>query len=51
MPIHQKPNTSKPAKGHRTWPYLLAGLRTLRPNQVWCADITCDGEMVPRAIS
>jgi putative transposase len=40
MPIYQKPNTSKPAKGHRTYPYLLAGLRIERPNQVWCADIT-----------
>ncbi|MBO9423047.1 IS3 family transposase [Labrenzia sp. R4_2] len=40
MPIYQKPNTSKPAKGHKTYPYLLGGLRVERPNQVWCADIT-----------
>ena len=40
MPICQKPNTSKPAKGHKTYPYLLGGLRVERPNQVWCADIT-----------
>jgi putative transposase len=40
MPIYQKPNTSKPAKGHKTYPYLLAGLRIDRPNQVWCSDIT-----------
>jgi putative transposase len=40
MPIYQKPNTSKPAKGHKTYPYLLRGLRVERPNQVWCADIT-----------
>ena len=40
MPIYQKPNTSKPAKGHKRYPYLLRGLRVERPNQVWCADIT-----------
>ena len=40
MPIYQKPNTSKAAKGHKTYPYLLRGLRIERPNQVWCADIT-----------
>ena len=40
MPIYQKPDTSRPAKGHKTYPYLLGGLRVDRPNQVWCADIT-----------
>ncbi len=40
MPIYQKPITSNPAKGHKTYPYLLRGLRVERPNQVWCADIT-----------
>ncbi|WP_245501494.1 IS3 family transposase [Mesorhizobium sp. M2A.F.Ca.ET.067.02.1.1] len=40
MPIFQKPDTSRPAKGHKTYPYLLGGLRVERPNQVWCADIT-----------
>ena len=40
MPIYQKPNTSKPAKGHKTYPYLLGGLRIDRLNQVWCSDIT-----------
>nr|WP_261399229.1 IS3 family transposase [Leisingera daeponensis] len=40
MPIYQKPNTSKAAKGHKTFPYLLRGLRVGRPNQVWAADIT-----------
>jgi putative transposase len=37
MPIYQKPNTSKAAKGHKIYPYLLRGLRVDRPNQVWCA--------------
>ena len=40
MPIYQKPDTSKPAKGHKTYPYLLGGLRVDRPNQAWSADIT-----------
>ena len=40
VPIYQKPNTSKAAKGHKTYPYLLKGLRVSRPNQVWAADIT-----------
>ncbi|WP_443137072.1 IS3 family transposase, partial [Marinovum sp. PR37] len=40
MPIYQKPNTSRPAKGHKTYPYLLRGLHVDRPNQVWCSDIT-----------
>src|SRR5690606_40823546 len=33
MPIFQKPDTSRPAKGHKTYPYLLGGLRVERPNQ------------------
>jgi len=40
MPIYQKPNTSRPAKAHKTHSDLLGGLRSDRPNQVWCADIT-----------
>jgi len=40
MPIYQKPNTSKAAKGHKKYPYLLRGLAVTRPNQVWAADIT-----------
>ena len=40
MPIYQKPNTSKPAKGHKVYPYLLKGLNITRPNQVWASDIT-----------
>jgi putative transposase len=35
-----KPRTSKPAPGHRVFPYLLRGVSIERPNQVWAADIT-----------
>ena len=38
--IYRKPNTSKPAPGHRTYPYLLKGVAVDRVNQVWAADIT-----------
>ena len=38
--IYRKPNTSKPAPGHRIYPYLLRGLKVERPNQVWAMDIT-----------
>lgn len=38
--IYPKPNTSKPAPGHRIFPYLLRGLAITRPNQVWSSDIT-----------
>ncbi len=40
IPIYQKPNTSRPTKGHKTYPYMLGGLRIERPKQLWCADIT-----------
>jgi len=35
-----KPRTTKPAPGHKIFPYLLRGLAIEQPNQVWCADIT-----------
>ena len=38
--IYRKPNTSKPAPGHRIYPYLLRDLGVTRPNQVWAMDIT-----------
>jgi putative transposase len=38
--IYQRPRTSRPAPGHRTYPYLLRGLAIERVNQVWAADIT-----------
>ena len=40
MPIYQKPNTSKPDKACKSYPYLLGGLKITQANHVWCADIT-----------
>jgi putative transposase len=38
--IGPKPRTSKPAPGHKIYPYLLGDMVIDRPNQVWAADIT-----------
>jgi len=38
--IYRRPNTSKPAPGHKIYPYLLRGLAIDRPDQVWAMDIT-----------
>jgi putative transposase len=38
--IYRRPNTSKPAPGHRIYPYLLCGLTIDHPNHVWATDIT-----------
>jgi putative transposase len=38
--IYRRPNTSRPAPGHKIYPYLLRGLAIERPNQVWAMDIT-----------
>src|SRR4051794_39608784 len=38
--LYRRPNTSKPAPGHKIYPYLLRDLPVTRPNQVWAMDIT-----------
>jgi putative transposase len=38
--IYRRPNTSKPAPGHKIYPYLLRSVAVERPNQVWAMDIT-----------
>ena len=38
--IYRRPRTSKPAPGHKVYPYLLGGMNITRPDQVWAADIT-----------
>lgn len=40
MPISKKPDTSKPAKGFKTYPHLMRGLRVGGPNQVRGVAIT-----------
>jgi putative transposase len=38
--IYRRPNTSKPAAGHKIYPYLLRGMKIARPNHVWAMDIS-----------
>lgn len=38
--IYPKMNLSKRNKAHKIYPYLLADMDIVRPNQVWSADIT-----------
>ena len=38
--LYRKPNTSKPAPGHKIYPYLLRDVAIVRPNQVWSTDIS-----------
>ena len=38
--IYPKPNLSLRNLEHRIYPYLLRNLAVIRPNQVWCSDIT-----------
>ena len=37
---YPRPRTSIPGDGHKKYPYLLRNIDIIRPNQVWCADIT-----------
>lgn len=38
--IHRKRSTSRPAPGHKVYPYLLRDIVITRPDQVWASDIT-----------
>ncbi len=38
--LYRKPNTSKPAPGHKIYPYLLRGVTVNRSDQAWAMDIT-----------
>ena len=38
--IYRRPNTSKPAPGHKIYPYLLRRVTIERPDHVWAMDIS-----------
>jgi putative transposase len=38
--IYPKPRLSLAGKGHRIYPYLLRGVKVVRPDQAWGTDIT-----------
>src|SRR5215210_968848 len=38
--LYRKPTTSRPAPGHKIYPYLLRGMTIGRSNQVWAMDVT-----------
>jgi len=38
--LYRRPRTSRPAPGHKVYPYLLRKIKISRPNQVWALDIT-----------
>ena len=38
--LYRRPNTTKPAPGHKIYPYLLRKLAVRWPNHVWAMDIT-----------
>ena len=38
--IYPKRRTTRPAAGHKIYPYLLRNLAITRPDQVWSTDIT-----------
>ncbi len=38
--IYQKPNTSRPNKENKIYPYLLRDLPITKPDQAWCTDIS-----------
>ncbi len=38
--LYRRPRTTKPAAGHKIYPYLLRNMEIKRPNQVWAMDIT-----------
>lgn len=44
--IYPKRNLSKSNTAHKKYPYLLKDLYIIKPNQVWCADISVPQQAV-----
>lgn len=40
MAVYPKPRTTLPNVEHKVFPFLLRRLKVIKPNQVWCTDIT-----------
>lgn len=40
MAVYPKPRTTLPNVEHKVFPFLLKRLTVIKPNQVWCTDIT-----------
>lgn len=38
--LYRRPGTSRPAPGHKIYPYLLRNVTVTRPDQAWAMDIT-----------
>jgi putative transposase len=40
MAVYPRKRTSQPHPDHKIYPYLLRDLAVIRPDQVWCSDLT-----------
>lgn len=40
MAVYPRKKTSRPHPDHKIHPYLLRGVAVVRPDQVWCSDVT-----------
>jgi putative transposase len=38
--VYPKPNLSRRHPAHTMYPYVVREMKVVRPNQVWCTDIT-----------
>jgi putative transposase len=40
MAVYPRKKTSRPHPAHKVYPYLLRNVPVIRPDQVWCSDLT-----------